>query len=328
MPGKYGGALPQLSSPRMFLTEGGLETTLIFKKGFDLPQFAAFTLLDTEEGRLAIWDCYVPYIQLAKESKTGIVIETPTWRANAAWIRKMDLPETKIAEANSAAVDLFKKLRAAYETEDTPIVISGVLGPLGDAYAYANPQAGDTGTAPEAASSLEAVKTNYRGQVEALASAGADMIGIMTVTSTDEAVAAVLLAKENGLPVWVSFTVETNGRLEDGRTAAQFVSDVDAATGGYAAYFGINCAHPTHFLSALRELPEETRRRIMEVRANASEKSHAELDESDTLDRGDPKALGAYHGEIRDLLPELCVVGGCCGTDEEHVCEMARTLLN
>ena len=239
----------------------------------------------------------------------------------------MALPADKVGKANKAGVELLKSLREEFASEETKIVISGAMGPLGDAYQLSEETRDGDGRSSGSGSRLEDVMGCYRGQVAALAEAGADMISIMTVTSTDEAVAAVLLAREASLPVWVSFTVETDGKLLDGRTGERFINDVDDATDRYASYFGINCAHPTHFLDALRGLSKEARARIREVRVNASDKSHAELDESEELDRGDPKVLGGLHAKIRELLPRLCVVGGCCGTDEEHVREMAKVLL-
>ena len=323
---------PHFRTKRPFLSEGGLETTLCFEKNLVLPEFAAFPLLDDASHSEVVLNTFAEYAKVARHHRTGLVLETPTWRASLPWIRKLGYPDSKVHDANTKGVKLLKQVREQNQTDDTPIVISGCLGPLGDAY---NPTSssspGSTGR-HDAASCCFLAETieSYRCQVSALAAAGVDQISIMTVTETAEAIAAVVLAREHALPVWVSFTVETDGKLHDGRSMADFVRSVDEATDGYASYFGINCAHPHHFSSALRDLPEtETwlRERIWEVRANASDKSHHELDNSQDIDRGDPSALGKLYGEFLELLPNLKVVGGCCGTDEEHVSEIAKAVL-
>jgi homocysteine S-methyltransferase len=85
----------------------------------------------------------------------------------------------------------------------------------------------------------------------------------------------------------------------------------------------INCAHPTHFASAL-EPGASWVRRIMSLRANASTLSHAELDEATEIDEGDPESLGREYRELRDRFPHLTVLGGCCGTDHRHVEAIGR----
>ncbi|KAF2458768.1 Homocysteine S-methyltransferase [Lineolata rhizophorae] len=154
------------------------------------------------------------------------------------------------------------------------------------------------------------------------------MLCLMTAGSLAEAVAAVRLARRVGLPVCVSFTVETDGRLPTGVSLGEAIAKVDALTGAYAAYFGVNCAHPEHFMPALRALARDgVRRRVASVRANASAKSHEELDRSEVLERGDPAELGRLHRELKEVLPWVKVLGGCCGTDAEHVGEIADCVL-
>ncbi|GME63735.1 hypothetical protein Z518_04730 [Neofusicoccum parvum] len=306
MASKYRDGLPQLWSAKPFLSDGGIETTLVFKYGFDLPEFAAFPVLDSEDGRKALRELYAAYVRVAIKHRTGIVLETPTWRASRPWIEKLGYPVEKVSQANAAAVELLKALREDFETEDTPMVVSGSLGPLADAY-KAN------------ATTVESARYGLYDQVKALSDSGADMLSIVTITETAEAIAAIQSAQEFGLPVMVSFSVETDGRLLNGRSLGEAIAEVDTATNGYAAYFGVNCAHPLHFKAALGAMDLGIRQRIGVIRANASTKSHAELDNSESLDRGDPAELAGHHPELQELLPRLVVLGGCCGTDEEHV---------
>ncbi|OMP88511.1 Methionine synthase [Diplodia seriata] len=306
MAAKYRDNLPQLRSTKPFLSDGGLETTLLFKYGFDLPEFAAFPVLDSENGRTVLHELYAAYIKVTIKHKTGIVLGTPTWRASRPWIERLGFPVQKVAYTCSAAVDLLKALREELETADSPVVISGILGPLADAY-------------KTNVITVESARDGLYDQVKALSDSGADMLGIATITETAEAIAAIQLAQEFGLPITVSFPVETDGRLLNGRSLSEAIAEVDTVTDGYAAYFGINCAHPLHFKAALGAMDLGIRRRIGVIRTNASAKSHAELDNSDSLDRGDPVELAGHHPELQELLPRLMVLGGCCGTDEEHM---------
>jgi homocysteine S-methyltransferase len=303
---KYRAALPHLTSPTPFLTEGGIETTLFFLKGIDLPSFASFPLLATPSGRAALRDAHAAYVPIALAHCTGIIFETPTWRASAPWIRNLEYP-LSATEVNRDAVKLLREMREEFEVPTTPIMISGCLGPLQDAYRVAD------------AVTVSSARDGYAEQVRALADAGVDMLSLMTTSCVAEAVAAAQLAAESKTPIMVSFSVETDGRLLGGMALEQAIREVDEATEGYVVYFGINCAHPVHFMGVLKLMGEEVRARIGCVRANASVRSHEELDGCEALDRGDPAGLAEYYKELRSLLPGLRVLGGCCGTDEEHV---------
>lgn len=311
---KYRSKLPQLASNRPFLTEGGVESTLVFHHGQELPYFAAFTLLSTEDGTRLLRDVYEPYVQLAVKSQRGIVLETPTWRASDVWGQKMGYSNERITEMNRAAVKLLDELRYTYEVDGkTPIVLSGNVGPLGDAY---QAEAEDM--------TVEKAKECYYSQIETLSESLVDMVSIMTTSSIVESIAVVQLARQFELPVMVSFTVETDGSLSSGVTLAQAIAEVDAATEAYASYYGINCAHPCHFVSTLKAMPANVRKRIGCIRANASKKSHHELDNCDELDAGDPVELGMSYETIREVLSDsLRVIGGCCGTDLRHVTAIA-----
>jgi S-methylmethionine-dependent homocysteine/selenocysteine methylase len=120
-----------------------------------------------------------------------------------------------------------------------------------------------------------------------------------------------------------SFTVDTDGRLPTGQTLGDAVAEVDAATGGAPAYYMINCAHPTHFDGALAARARWVDR-MRGLRANASTRSHAELNESTELDVGNPAELGAQYAALRRRLPRLNVMGGCCGTDDRHMAAIAE----
>jgi homocysteine S-methyltransferase len=309
---RHRGDLPQLDGGT-FITDGGMETTLIFHKGLDLPEFASFVLLDDAEGLEALRDYYRSYIAIARERGVGILLDTPTWRANRDWGERLGYSPDALADVNRRGVALLEELRTELGNEP-PFVLSGCVGPRGDGY-----------RADTRMSAVEA-EAYHLPQVATFADTTADLVSALTLTYADEATGIVRAAQHAGVPAVISFTVETDGRLPSGQSLAEAVAEVDAETNGAAAYFMINCAHPTHFEHVLDEVGAVAAR-IRGLRANASTKSHAELDESDELDAGDPSDLAARYRVLRDRLPQLNVVGGCCGTDERHVGEICRAFV-
>jgi S-methylmethionine-dependent homocysteine/selenocysteine methylase len=299
----YRTSLPQLEGD-LFLTDGGIETSLIFHQGLDLPEFAAFVLLDSEAGLDQLRRYYEPYLALAGESGAGFVLESPTWRASPGWAARLDVSAEKLDALNRRAIALMDELRAS--AGDAPVVISGCVGPQGDGYR------------PAELLSADAAREYHSTQIGTFADTAADMVTAITMTYADEAVGVAQAAGDAGLPVVISFTVETDGRLPNGEGLGEAIDEVDEATGGAPAYYMLNCAHPTHFEDVLGT-DEPWRNRIRGLRANASTLSHDELDAMEELDDGDPADLGARYAALRSRLPNLNVVGGCCGTDHRHV---------
>jgi S-methylmethionine-dependent homocysteine/selenocysteine methylase len=309
---KYRRRLPQLGN-RVFLTDGGLETTLIFHEGLELPAFAAFDLLEDETGVAVLRRYFERYAAIARRQRTGLVLETPTWRANPDWGARLGYDALALADVNRRSVGLLLEIRAALATPDTPIVISGNLGPRGDGYV------------PSARMSLDAARAYHAPQVETFAGTHADMVAAFTMNYTAEAIGIALAAQDAAMPMAVSFTTETDGRLPSGESLAEAIASTDDATGAHPAYYMINCAHPTHLAGALAD-SGAWRDRIRGLRANASARSHAELDMSTDLDAGDPEELGHQYAELKFAFPRLTVVGGCCGTDHRHVAAIGRAL--
>jgi homocysteine S-methyltransferase len=303
---RYRDQLPHLASDRPFVADGGLETTLIFHRGIELPCFAAFALLKDDAGREELRTYFEPYVAIARELGVGMLLDTATWRASPDWAHELGYSLAELEEANRLAVALAADIRDAAEDERTPIVINGVVGPRGDGYN------------PTDLMSVETAEGYHALQIQTFATTAADMITATTMTYAEEAIGIVRAARDVRMPVAVSFTVETDGRLPGGQSLREAVEEVDAETDGTAVYFMINCAHPTHFADVLED-DGGWRTRIRGLRANASAKSHAELDEAEELDEGDPTALGAEHRALRERLPAITVLGGCCGTDHRHV---------
>jgi len=295
------------------LADGGMETTLIYGRGIALPLFSSFVLLEDEDGRAALRDYYAPYLALAERHGVRFLLDTPTWRANRDWGAQLGYPPAALDAVNRAAAAFVQELRDATGRPEA-VVCAGVVGPRGDGY-----RADDRGTADEA-------QAYHAAQIASFAAAGLDMVAAYTLTHTEEAVGIVRAARAAGLPVSIGVTVETDGRLPSGEGLREAVERIDHETDGATAYFLVNCAHPTHFASVLDD-PGDWLTRIAGVRANASTKSHAELDAAPDLDAGDPRELADRYVELRALLPGLTVVGGCCGTDDRHVAAICDALL-
>ncbi len=296
--------MPLPDGERLFIGDGGLETTMIFREGFELPEFAAFTLLAEPAGREALRRYYGDFIEIARGHGTGFTLDTPTWRASGGWGEKLGYSAAAIADVNREAVELGAEIRA--EAGETPIALCGVLGPEGDAYH------------PESVLSGEEAEAYHAPQVEVFAAAGVDMVAAYTLTYAEEAIGMVRAAGAAGVPISIAFTVETDGRLPSEEPLAEAIERVDAETAGTATYFMVNCAHPTHFGPAV-ERGGAWLDRLGGIRANASRMSHAELDESENLDDGDPVELASEYRALEPKLPSLRVVGGCCGTDKRHI---------
>lgn len=304
--------LPQLTTDRPFIADGGLETTLVFLDGIDLPDFAAFPLLDSDEGRIALRRYYLPYLDLAERLGLGLVLDTATWRASLDWGARAGYDAIRLAAVNRRAIEFIAHLAAERPALET--VLNGVIGPRGDGYVI-----GATMSASEAAA--------YHGlQARAFAEAGAQMITATTMTYVEEAIGITRAAGAVNLPVVISFTTETDGRLPSGQPLGDAINEVDQVTGAAPAYYMVNCAHPTHFVDAIDAGTGTLwAERIRGIRANASPLSHAELDEATELDRGDIPQLAHLYHRLHTTL-DLRVVGACCGADHEHVAAIANAV--
>ena len=302
-------ALPQLDGS-FFVTDGGIETTLIFHEGLELPDFAAFHLLKTDEGTEALRKYFRTSAGIAERFRAGLILESATWRASADWGAKLGYGREELAEANRAAIRLLEEIRDGFERSGRKAVISGAIGPRGDGYS------------PDRIMS-EAEAEDYHGEeIGTFARTAADMVCAITMNYAEEAVGIARAARRAGLPVALSFTVETDGALPTGQTLEDAITQVESASAGYPSYYMITCAHPDHFAPALAKGGAFVER-IQGLRANASRMSHAELNESPTLDVGDPAELGRQYAELKRRLPRLNVMGGCCGTDHRHVEQIA-----
>ena len=307
-----GSALPQMGES-VFLTDGGVETDMIFHHGIDLPEFASFVLHENAAGEAVLRDYYAEYLGIAFQGGFGLVLETTTWRASSDWGSILGYDAAQLRAANERSVQFFRELRAS--NADGTVVVSGCVGPRGDAYLDMGPASADEGFA------------YHLPQVEVLAGSGVDLVSALTLTNVAEAIGFVRAAHERSIPAVVSFTVETDGRLPSGMTLSEAITTVDRETDTAAAYFMINCAHPDHFAHVLED-HDDALGRVHGVRANASRLSHAELDESIELDDGDPDEFGVQIAALHIRRPRINVLGGCCGTDARHIAAISSACQN
>lgn len=297
--------LPQTRG-QMFITDGGIETHLIFNEELDLPHFSVFQLNDSEDGRETIRKYYRAYLPLARQAGQGFLFDTSTWRANPDWGALVGYDAQGLEAVNIAAIALCREIETEFAAQRVPTVVSGAIGPRRDAWQF------------DGAMSVSEAESYHALQVNAFARAGADLVTAYTLTNTPEAIGIANLARRAGLPVVLSFTLETDGNLPGGKPLGRAIAEVDAATDGYPAYYMINCVHPIHFAATVRHGGHWIDR-IGGLRVNASMKSHAELDASETLDIGDWNDLAQRYARILPLLPNVRVLGGCCGTDHRHI---------
>lgn len=307
---RYRNALPQLGGD-FFLTDGGIETTLIFHDGLDLPDFAAFHLLNDPLGEAALRKYFRTYAEISRKFGSGLILESATWRASADWGARLSYSREALADANRKAIHLLEEIRQEYESQQSMVVISGCVGPRGDGYV------------PTQTMSEEEAEAYHGDQIETFAGTSADMVCAITMNYAEEAVGITRAAQRAGMPVAISFTTETDGRLPTGQTLKAAIEEVDEATSRYPCYYMINCAHPAHFENVLDERQSFVGR-IRGLRANASRQSHAQLNESTDLDVGSPTELALHYADLKRRLPQLNVLGGCCGTDHRHIDQIAE----
>jgi len=308
---KYRKELPQLSGD-LFLADAGIETDLIFNHGVEIREFASHTLLPNPASREIVATYFRGFLSLAKNTDAGFILDSQTWKAHLHWAEDLGTTEQELCLANKDSIAFIAKLRDEYSTNSKPIVLNGVIGPRGDAYA------------PEAKVAAEEAEEYHAKQIAWLAETEVDMVTATTFTQSDEAIGVVQAARSADLPIVISFTVENDGRLPTGQPLDEAINAVDDATNTAAAYFMVNCAHPDHFFDVLDD--SDWARRIRGLRCNASRLTHAELDECEVLDDGDTEELANQYKSIAASMPWLNVFGGCCGSDLRHVAEIAKAV--
>jgi S-methylmethionine-dependent homocysteine/selenocysteine methylase len=310
--GKYRKQLPQLSG-EIFLTDGGTETYLMYKRGLELPHFSAFHLLDDPKGYEEVRQYFTNYAVVAKKYRKGLILCSINYRASSDWGTLLGYSKSGLASINHKAIGMLREVADEFESDSSKMVISGGIGPRDDAYELNRKM------------SAEEAEQYHAEQIQTLGDADVDMVTGLTLNNASEAIGIARAAKSAEIPVVISFTVETDGKLSSGQTLKDAISLVDAETDNAPAYYMLNCAHPLDYESALEDAP--WMKRLRGIRPNASSKSHGELCELGRLDEGDPVELGQQIGELSRRFGHINVFGGCCGTDHVHVEEICKRVL-
>lgn len=295
----------------MKLADAGLETVLVFEDGIDLPQFAAFPLVDSDEGRATLKRYYTPFLELARDRGVPLVLSVPTWRANPDWGTLLGYDGEALAAANRRAVAFMEELHNEFAGAE--VVIDGCIGPRSDAYA------------PTLVMDAGDAHACHAFQIETLASAGCEQVTALTLTYSDEAIGIVRAAKAAGIPVVVGFTVETDGRLPSGESLADAIATVDDATDGGGARLHDQLRAP----DALRGGSARGRVAYSDHRSSREcvHPQPCRARRGGGAPVGDPDDLAARYVAWRGDLPGLEVLGGCCGTDIRHVTAIADAWL-
>lgn len=297
----------------IFLTDGGSETWLMYKRGFELLNFSAFHLLNDKPATAALREYYAAFARVAVKLGTPFIFDSLTYRASRDWGALLGYSTEGLAEMNHKCIELYRTCAAEAGLARENIVLSGCIGPKGDAYKLYK------------GLSAESAESYHREQVDTFKAAGADIITALTLSTTAEAIGIARAAAEAGMPSVIAFTIEKDRKLRSGETLKEAIQTVDAATCNAPAYYMINCAHPVDFGPSLTGEPWADR--IRGLRANASSLDHGTLCKLGHLDEGNPDELARQYVGIRSAHPKMNVFGGCCGTDHVHVETIGRALL-
>ncbi len=297
----------------LFLTDAGIETDIMYKKGYELPNFSLFHLLNEAKATADITSYIEDLINVALRNKVGIVLCGIHYRASRDWGELLGYSRTSLADINHKGVELLKSLKKKHETADSPMPVSACIGPRGDAYELNRTM------------SVEEAEDYHSEQIATLRDAGVDLVSALTFNNTDEVIGLARAAKSIGVPCVASFSLDESGRLKTGHSLKQAIETTDDATDGSVAYYMINCTHPVDFEPALET--GDWALRLNGMRPNASTLAKGTLCQLGHLEEGDPVELGQQMGDVARRFPHISVWGGCCGTDHNHMEEICRTVL-
>jgi homocysteine S-methyltransferase len=305
--------MPTVEDP-LFLTEAGIETTLMYKNGWELQHFCLFERMREDRFMADLEAYHRRLIEVALERGVGHLLDGVHYRASPDWSAKLNMSDSELKQLTEKGLALYQELSEEYATEATPIPVGCCIGPRGDAY----------GTGHEM--SPEEAQDYHTIQIETAKQAGADFVSALTFNRIDEAIGLARAAEAAGLPVIVSFSLTKDARLNSGPSLDEAVTAVDAATDEAPLFYMINCNHPVDFSPAL-DAPGDWINRLQGIRANASSLDHGMLCKLGHLEEGDPEELGGQFADIARRFPHMNVFGGCCGTDREHLDQIAANVL-
>jgi len=304
---------PDPSAGRPYLTEGGTETEILYKYGYEVPHFAVFELLNDPAGKRQLEAMFARYLDAAADNNWAALMGGLDYRASPDWGRLLGYSPAGLTEMQIRCIECLRDVARPYRGQLPDIRISGIVGPRGDAYALNR-----TITAQEA-------EDYHAPQLETLKQLDVDMAWAATFNNVAEAVGVSRAASKIGVPVCLSFTLSGNHRLQSGPTLREAVETVDAEAGEHRpTCFGINCSHPLEFIPALE--PGDWVLRVRSIRPNATAMDKLSLCKLGHLEDGDPVDLGRRLADLAARYPHIDMWGGCCGTWDRHLGEIARSV--
>jgi len=306
--------LPSMGTGEFFLTEGGTETEMMYRHGFELPEFCMLPLLDNPQAVSAMRGMFCQQLDVAAEFGLSFLLTGLDYRASPDWGAKLGYSPSALADANIAAIEFLRDIAKGYEGQIPHLHIGGILGPRGDAYSLNNE------ITAESAAAYHAV------QLETLKRANVDFVCAATFNSIAESVGALRAADRIGLPLSVSLTLDSSCRLKSGPTLAEAITEIDAQAGDAAPeFYMVNCSHPLEYEPALEN--QDWIRRLRGVRPNASKMEKLALCKLGHIEEGDPVELGSQVRDLSKRYPHMDIFGGCCGTGHNHLREIAKALV-
>jgi homocysteine S-methyltransferase len=308
----YQTTFPVRSGEALFLTEGGIETELMYKWRFELPHVAVFPLLDNPDAVAVMRGIYRRSLDVAAAHGMSAMLTGLDYRASPDWGGLPGYSQEALVEANHQAIDFLRELAREYNDDLPRVLVGGIIGPRGDAY-----ELNRTITA-------DAAEDYHATQLTTLKQADVDFAAAMTFNNIPEAIGVARAATTIGVPLVISLTVDSTSRLKSGPTVAEAVETIDAETDGAPACYMLNCSHPVEFEPGLTD--GDWIRRLRGFRPNASKMEKIALCQIGHLEEGDPVELGRLMGDLARRYPHMDIWGGCCGTGTVHLGEIAKNV--
>lgn len=305
-------SFPEQKPGLYYLTEGGVETEILYKWGYELPHFAMFPLLERSDARSVIRDMYKRYLDVTARYGLAALMGGFDYRASPDWGAKLGYSRQGLHDATIGSIEFLRELAGEYQGALSDTRIMGYVGPRGDAYLG------------KSRMSVEESRDYHSVQVQTLKTAKVDLITAMTFNAIDEAIGVVEACRAADIPVSISFSLDSSHHLNTGPSLKDAIAQVDAATDHYTSFFGLNCSHPYEFEPAIDET--DWMKRVRVIRPNAAKMDKISLCKLGHLEEGNPVELGQQMASVLDRFPHMDIWGGCCGTCETHLEEIAKHL--
>jgi homocysteine S-methyltransferase len=304
---------PPQKAGRLYLTEGGTETELLYKYGFALPQFALFPLLDNPQAVSKMREMFQSYLDVAVRHKMCALMGGLDYRASPDWGALLGYSPQSLADANLRSIEFLRDIAREYASDIPDIVIEGLIGPRGDAYER------------NASITVDEAEDYHSVQLETLKRANVDLALAITFNNVPESIGVARAAVKIGVPLAISLTLDGTSKLSSGPRLGEAITTIDRETDHAPEFYLVNCSHPVEYESAIE--PDGWIDRVRGVRPNASRMEKMALCQIGHLEDGDPVELGKLCGDLARRYPHMDIWGGCCGTWDRHLDEIAKNVV-